>query len=164
MDEQNINSEPQENKDTEIQNQEVQSEESFSVEEDSFTVGDGIAGVFTSPKETFLSLGKMPKKTYWVIPLLIVIVVGLLSNFLRMNDNELSSKMRTMSAKKIQEQMDDKVKKGEITQEQANQQMEQAMKFYDPGNTFFKVVSYVSIIFRVILFSFCLQVYLLLSF
>ena len=107
MDEQNINSEPQENKDTEIQNREVQSEESteesLPVDEEYFSVGDGIAGVFTSPKETFFSLSKMPKKTYWVIPLLIVIVVGLLSNFLRMNDNELTSKMQTMSAKKIQE-------------------------------------------------------------
>ena len=160
MDEQNINSEPQENKDTEIQNREVQSEESteesLPVDEESFSVGDGIVGVFTSPKETFFSLSKMPKKTYWVIPLLIVIVVGLLSNFLRMNDNELTSKMQTMSAKKIQEQMDDKVKKGEITQEQANQQMEQALKFSDPKNTFFKIISYVSIIFRVILFSFLL--------
>lgn len=66
MDEQNINSEPQENKDTEIQNREVQSEESteesLPVDEESFSVGDGIVGVFTSPKETFFSLSKMPKK------------------------------------------------------------------------------------------------------
>lgn len=130
--------------------------ESFEPEEDKFTVADGIVGVFISPKETFSSLRREPKKTYWLIPLLIVLIVGLVANFLRFRDEELMTKMRDTQIKKVQEQMDERVKSGTMTREQADAAIAQTEKYMNPKSTMFQVFGYLGVVIRILLFSFLL--------
>ncbi len=140
MDEQNLNNLPEQ-----------------PVNEDStggsFTFTDGVAGIFSGPTEPFTIMRSSPKKSRWILPLLIVLIAGLLANFLRMRDEALVSKMQTIQSNKINEQIDDKVKKGEMTQEQGNAAKTNAEKFANPRSTFFQIISYAIVFIRILLFN-----------
>lgn len=107
------------------ESQEVPQEEKMP----DITLGDAMAGVISSPGDTFTEVKRSSKKNYWLVPLLIVIVLSLISSFLVMRDEELSSAIKDKQKTAMKEKFDEMVKKGEITREQADQQMEQSMKF-----------------------------------
>lgn len=93
------------------------------------SLGDALAGVFTEPGETFTSVKQSTKKNYWLIPILIVMVVSIISTVLVMGDEELVSEIQTKQKKAIQERLDNAVKEGKMSREQADQQIEQSQKF-----------------------------------
>ncbi len=97
------------------------------VTEPEIALSDAMAGTFSDPGDTFTAV-KRSKKNYWLVPLLIVVVVSILSSFLVMRDEELSSEIRDKQKKAMTEQLDKAVKEGKMTQEQANQQMEQTQR------------------------------------
>lgn len=140
MDEQNLNNSPEQ-----------------PVNEDiaggTLTFTDGVVGIFSGPTEPFTLMRSTPKKSRWLLPLLIVLIAGLLANFLRMRDEELVSKMQTIQSSKINEQIDDKVKKGEMTQEQGNTAKANAEKFANPKSAFFQIISYITVIIRTLIFN-----------
>ena len=65
-------------------------EESNQTEQLSNT--DAMAGIFTSPSETFETIADTQKKNYWLLPMIISILIGLVTTFLFMSDAELVSK------------------------------------------------------------------------
>jgi len=100
--------------------------------------GDAMAGVFTAPGETFETIAATPKKNYWIIPILITIVVGIISTFLFMQDAELVSSTMEKQKTKMAEQFEKNVKEGKMTQEDADK----AMESMNPSGTFFKLIGY----------------------
>ncbi|MCI0448678.1 MAG: YIP1 family protein [Chlorobi bacterium] len=96
---------------------------------ENITLGDALAGVFAEPGETFTSVKQSTKKNYWVIPILIVMVVSILSTLLVMGDEELVSEIQTKQKKAMEERLDNAVKEGKMSREQADEQIEQAQKF-----------------------------------
>ena len=103
-----------------------------------FSKADAMAGVFTAPGETFETIAAGPKKNYWIIPVLITIVVGIISTFLFMQDAELVSSTMEKQKKKMAEQFEKNVKEGKMTQEDADK----AMESMNPAGTFFKIIGF----------------------
>jgi hypothetical protein len=99
---------------------------------------DAMAGVFTAPGETYETIANIPKKNYWLVPILICIVVGLITTFLFMRDAELVSSVMDKQKKEMMEKFEENIKSGKMTQEQADS----AMESMDPAGIFFKIIGY----------------------
>ncbi len=99
---------------------------------------DAIAGVFTSPGETYAAIAKTQRKNYWIIPILISIAFSLIASFLFMHDEDLVSKSMEKQKAKMREQFEKKVKEGAMTQEEMNK----ALEGMSSGSTIFKVAGY----------------------
>jgi hypothetical protein len=108
-------------------------------ESQELTQMDAISGIFTEPGNTFEAIAKNPKKNYWLLPVLILVVTSIVSSFLFFSDAELVGNMMDKQKVKMRESMQEKVKSGKMTQEQANNAIEQAEKFMDPKGLFFRI-------------------------
>lgn len=131
------------------ENSQPQNEEQVQtepVEEISST--DTLTGVITEPSATFESVSQS-KKMYWVIPTIILIVVGILASYLITNDEELYSEIKTKQQNAVKKQLEESVKNGSMTKEQMQQQMEQMDKMMDKSNPFFIVMGLIGPIFGV---------------
>lgn len=103
------------------------------------SVVDAISGTIMSPGETYETIVSAPKKNYWLISILICIVLGLISSFLFLNDNELVDKIMDKQKEKLHQSMEERVKSGQMSREEANIAIEQAEKFMNPEGIFFKI-------------------------
>ncbi|HMS64216.1 MAG TPA: Yip1 family protein [Ignavibacteria bacterium] len=102
------------------------------------TNSEAMAGVITAPSETFETIANTPKKNYWLIPVLIAIVVGLVSTFLFMQDAELVGRTMNKQKEKMMEKFEENIKDGKMTQEQ----VDAAMESMNPKGVFFKIMGY----------------------
>lgn len=103
---------------------------------------DAISGTIISPGETFETIDASPKRNYWLISILICIVLGLIASFLFLNDNELVDNIMDKQKEKLYQTMDENVKSGKMSREEADMAIETAEKFMNPESLFFKAVSY----------------------
>ncbi|MDQ3021933.1 MAG: YIP1 family protein [Bacteroidota bacterium] len=99
---------------------------------------DAMAGVFSSPGETFETIANSPKKNYWIIPVLISVVVGLISTFLFFQDAELVNKTMDKQKEKMRERFEQNVKEGKMTKED----VDKAMESMDPKGNFAKIIGF----------------------
>lgn len=99
---------------------------------------DAMAGVFTAPGETYETIANTPKQNYWIIPVMIAIVAGIIGTFLFMQDAQLVGNVMDKQKKKMQEQFDKNIKEGKMTQEDADK----AMESMNPKGTFFKIIGF----------------------
>lgn len=111
-------------------------EESNQTEQLSNT--DAMAGIFTSPSETFETIADTQKKNYWLLPMIISILIGLVTTFLFMSDAELVSKTMEKQKQKMMEKFEENVKEGKMTQED----VDKAMESMDPKGMFFKILGF----------------------
>jgi len=103
--------------------------------QENISIGDAMAGVFSEPGNTFLSVKSSSKKNYWLIPLLILIVVSMLSSILVTRDEELTSEIKTQQKEAMKKRFDEAIKEGKMTKEQADEQLAQTEKMFG-GSTF----------------------------
>lgn len=96
----------------------------------SISLTDALSGIFYEPSEIFEAVKKSAKKNYWLIPLIILVIISIISTFLVMNDEELVSEIKSKQSAAMKEQFDKAVKEGKMTQEQADQQIEQSEKMF----------------------------------
>ena len=82
---------------------------------------DKMIGIFTEPTKTFEHMAKIPVRAKdWVIPVLILLfVAGLISRLVMMNE-EVYFEIKQKQAEALEEQ----VEEGNLTREQADQQLE----------------------------------------
>jgi len=99
---------------------------------------EAMTGVLTSPGETYETISKTPKKNYWIIPVLITLLAGVIATFLFMQDAELVNKTMEKQRKTMQESFDKNVKEGKMKQEDADK----AMEGMDPKGMMFKIFGY----------------------
>lgn len=130
---------------------ETPSEELQPASEPEISLSDAMAGTFSDPGDTFSSV-KSSKKNYWLIPLLIVVILSILSSFMVLRDEELSSEIKAKQKKAMNEQFDKAVKEGKMTREQADQQIEQSQKFMSGG--MMMVFGIIGSLFAVVIFFF----------
>ncbi len=102
---------------------------------ENISIGDAMAGVFSEPGNTFLSVKSSAKKNYWLVPLLILIVVSMLSSILVTRDEELTSEIKTQQKEAMKKRFDEAIKEGKMTKEQADEQLAQTEKMFG-GSTF----------------------------
>ncbi len=112
----------------EMQNQDAPKMSSVAdaQEETELTHTDKLVGVFTEPQPMFSKVAKFPAKTMdWLIPVLVVIVIAILSQFVMQSNPEIKRQQQDKMMQNIEKGFDDAVKEGRMTQEQADQQLEQ---------------------------------------
>lgn len=139
--------------------QDVQQPESYQVEP--LSKSEAMTGVITAPSETFETIAHSPKMNYWILPIIIFIVCNLIATFLAMNDADLMTNIMNEKKAALQQQFDEKVKSGDMTQEQANQSMEMSEKFMNPKGPFFQAVGYGFSVIGPFLLLFVMSVFIL---
>jgi Yip1 domain len=107
--------------------------------QEEISLSDAMTGVFTEPGTTFGGVKNSKKRSYWVVPTIILIVFTLVASFLVLNDEELYSEIKTMQTEAAKKRMEQSVKEGKMTQEQMNEAMERTEKFMDKSSPFFLV-------------------------
>jgi hypothetical protein len=99
-------------------------EQTSSEEELSHT--DKMIGVLTSPKETYEKIAKFPPKTVdWFLPVLILCAVVALIQILALTNPEIAYQVKQKQKEAIQKNLDEAVASGRISQQQADEQMNQ---------------------------------------
>src|SRR3990172_3917600 len=114
------------------------------------SLSDSLAGVFSEPGETFTEIKKSTKGSYWIWPIILLAVITALSSFIVMNDEELSSEIKTTQSKAMKEKLDDAVKSGQMTREQADEQIEKAQSMM--GGGMFAVIGVAGSVISVLIF------------
>ncbi len=99
---------------------------------------DAMSGIFTAPGETFETIANTPKKNYWILPVLVAVVIGLISTFLFMQDAELTSKTMDKQKEKMREKFQESVQQGKMTQEDSDK----ALESMNPSGMMFKVFAF----------------------
>lgn len=96
------------------------------LEELELTHPDKLVGVFTEPTKTFSKIAQFPAKSIdWVIPIFVVIIVVILSQFLMLSNPQIKREQQDKMLERVEKQFDEAVKKGQLTREQADQQLQQ---------------------------------------
>lgn len=119
---------------------------------------DAISGIFTEPGNTFDTIAKYPKRNFWLLPVIILVVTSVVSSFLFFSDAELVGKMMDKQKQQLRERMQESVKDGKMSQEQANDAIEKAEKFMDPKGLFFKITGFAGAVIAPFLMLFVLSV------
>jgi hypothetical protein len=119
---------------------------------------DAITGIFTEPCETFQTIAATHKKNYWLLPLIIMIVAGLISTFLFYRDSQLVDKIMDKQKEKVTQQMEEQVKNGKMSKEDAKVALERAEKFMDPKGIFFQAMGYISTVLLPVILGLLLSV------
>jgi hypothetical protein len=109
---------------------------------------DAISGVFTEPGNTFESIAKFPKRNFWLLPVLILVLTSIVFSLLSYFDSEIESKMFDRQKIKLRERMQEKVKNGKMTQSEADLTIKKAEEFMDPNNPNVKGYLFIMIGFR----------------
>lgn len=95
---------------------------------------DKIIGIFTEPSKLFSELAKFPPKAAdWVIPLIFLFIVTMGGNFLMMTNPVLKQQMQEKQMQRMEQSMKDMVEKGQITKDQAAQQIESSREMMESG-------------------------------
>ena len=86
---------------------------------------DKLVGVFTEPANTFEKISHFPPKhTDWFLPVIFFIVVLILANYLMMSNPVIKHALQEKQIANIEKNFQEMVDKGQMSQEQADQQME----------------------------------------
>jgi len=109
---------------TEIQQQETLQDISLS---------DALAGVFSEPGELFAGIKRSKRTTYWVWPVIILSLITVLASFMVLNDEDLSSEIKKTQLESVKEKLNEAVKDGKMTREQADEQIENTEKMFSGG-------------------------------
>lgn len=89
---------------------------------------DAIVGVFTEPGNTFENIAKTKGTGYWVYPLLICVVFGLISAFIMNSDPQITAEINDKARAKMNEEFEKKIKAGEMSKEDAEKSTDMALK------------------------------------
>ena len=103
---------------------------------------DAMAGVFTEPGDTFEQIAAGPKENYWIMPTLILIAAGLIATFIFFSNAELVSKVMSDRMEEAETKLDEEVKKGNLSREDADQRLEQTKELMDPTSIMFKAIGF----------------------
>lgn len=86
---------------------------------------DKIVGVLSEPSSLFSKLSSVNVKvTDWLLPLLALMVVAIITTVVYMSNPEIKLEMQQQQKKAMQEQFDKMVESGQMTREQADEQLD----------------------------------------
>jgi hypothetical protein len=95
---------------------------------------DKASGMFFEPKRTFQIVSMFPPKTVdWLLPVFILLLVVSLTRILVMSNEEIYFKIKQKQIQQAEKIFDGMVAKGQMTREQADEQLEQAKERMDMG-------------------------------
>jgi len=86
---------------------------------------DKLVGVFTTPTEIFGKISNFPPKVIdWFLPIFLVIIVGVFGYFVKMSNPVINYTVVQQQRETTSKALEDRIKSGQITQEQADQQLD----------------------------------------
>ncbi|UCH64760.1 MAG: YIP1 family protein [Ignavibacterium sp.] len=153
------------NSDTTENNEQLNNSEQEESQEE-LSHSDKMIGVFTEPGKTFDNVSKFPPRTKdWVLPLVILLALVAITQIILMQNSEIAFQAKQKQAAKVQEQLDEAVKNGQITQQQADQQMDAIIEQMDQSTSPVRLVIQTVSIFVVgfIIFLIIAAIHLMLS-
>ena len=103
---------------------------------------DAMVGVITQPGDTYSSIGQGSVKKYWLMPVLVFIIINLISTFIIFSDPEILSKKMDDQLEQTKEKLDESVKKGDMSKEEADQSLEMTKKFMNPESPVTQGIGY----------------------
>jgi hypothetical protein len=118
--------------------------------QEKMSTGDILAGVISSPGETYSEMAVSKPANYWLVPMIIVLVLNMITVFLSFQNPELIQKQLDETLQKTKSKLEEQVKAGDITKEQADQALEMQEKFTNPESPFFKIMGYVGTLFSIV--------------
>jgi len=102
---------------------------------------DKLVGVFASPSDLYDNVRQTPPtSSNWVIPTLILVVIGVIMAYLVVSNPSLSDQMKRMASEQMEKGLEKQLAAGKITQEQANQARDQFSGMGQTGTLIFKYV------------------------
>ena len=105
-------------------------------ENEELGISDKIVNVLTEPSELFSKLSNLPVKTIdWLLPILLVIVAVIAMQFITSSNPEIRSSMIEKQMEQIEKGMQEAVDKGQMTQAQADEQLERTAEFIEQGGS-----------------------------
>ena len=121
----------------ELKDQEVQPQEDSAEEDFELNHTDKLVGVFAEPGPTFSRMQKVGVKTSdWLIPIFVVIIVSIVSNFVMMSNPTIKYSIMEKQMEAVEERLDEMVESGQMTEAQKEQQLQQTRDFMEnQGNT-----------------------------
>jgi hypothetical protein len=120
-------------------------------QEEEMPFTDKLTGIFTAPGKTMEQVAKhQPKGSNWLIPIIIFIIISGLAAFLYNSNPVLKSEMEAKGMEALEKSYKDKVVKGEITQQQADEQKEKIMSQMQTGGS----ITIISQIVGIAIFTF----------
>ena len=103
---------------------------------------DKLVGVFASPSELFDNVRQTPPtSSNWVVPTLILVVVGVIMAYLMTSNPVLSDQMKRMASEQMEKGLQKQIAAGKMTQEQANQARDQMAGMGQTGTMIFSYAS-----------------------
>jgi len=116
----------------ELKDQEVKSEVESSEEDFELNHTDKLVGVFAEPGSTFKRISKVGiKTTDWLIPILVVIIISIISNYVMMSNPTIKYSIMEKQMQAVEERFDEMVAKGQMTEAQKDQQLQQTRDFME---------------------------------
>jgi len=102
--------------------------EAPEVEELSHT--DKLVGVFAEPKTMFEKLSQFPPKTKdWFLPVILLLIVISISRIIVLNNDEIAYQTKQTARQQMEERMSAQVESGNISQENAENAIDQQIGF-----------------------------------
>ncbi len=95
-------------------------------QEQELSHSDKMIGIFSEPSSTFEKISKFPPKTLdWFLPILLLLVFVSISQIVIRTNPDIAYQIKQKQMEAIDKRLDNQVKSGQITQDQANQQRDQ---------------------------------------
>ena len=114
---------------------------------------DKLVGVFTEPESMYKKTALFPPKTIdWVIPLIVLTVISIISSYIVLSNAEIAYNIKREQIAKIEKSFQEMVDKGQMTKEQAQEQMDRIEERMSEGTSMVQTIIFT--IVRVFLFFF----------
>lgn len=121
--------------------------------EEELTHTDKLVGVFAEPNTMFRKVSNFPPRTIdWIVPLLVLIVLSIISSYIVMSNPEIAYNIKHETLAKMEKSFQEMVDKGQMTKEQAQEQMDKIEERMSGGTNM--IQTSVFLIVKVFLFFF----------
>lgn len=131
----------------ELNNQDLTLEQQNPVDEE-LSHTDKLTGIFTEPNNTFTQMSKFPPRTMdWLLPTMLLIAAAIISSIVIMSNPIIKSDVMDEQITKMEKSFQDAVDSGQMTQEQADEQLEATRERMEQGGSVFMAVSTAIVIF-----------------
>ncbi|MFH1197405.1 MAG: hypothetical protein V1720_17025 [bacterium] len=124
---------------------------------------DKIVGVFAEPVSMFSKAAKFPPRAMdWLLPILFVIIVSIAGYIVLMSNPTIKYAMTAEQMKQIEEQFQEQVDAGQISQEQADEQLERTREFMEGQGAMGMIFAVIGIVIGQLIFFFIIAAIFLL--
>jgi hypothetical protein len=128
-------------------NPEVTTPPEGTTEETELEHSDKMIGVFTEPSTMFEKTAKFPPRTKdWLIPVLLLIVFAIAANFVIMSNPIIKSEAVDKQVQAMEKRFDEMVESGQMSREQADEQLERTREMMEGAGIGMKVIQAVGTI------------------